>query len=98
MNLSNNSGLLISTVMLGVKEVVNKYGNPEMAPPEMNQELDDVYHEALKAIEAEKIKAFIKAFIEAGLDYVYGNNTHAFDYYVRKAADKARAAIGDKDD
>lgn len=46
-----NLGLIVSEVMLGVKGVVNKYHNPEIAPKAMNDELDKVYHEALSKLE-----------------------------------------------
>lgn len=50
--------LIISETMLHTSGVIKKYRNPAIHPPEMQQELDAIYHEALADIQAHQQQAF----------------------------------------
>lgn len=59
---------LVSDIMLSVSGIKNRYHNPEIFPPEMNKELDAVFHESsdkLLALQVEAIDDKLKTLAEA---------------------------------
>lgn len=84
--------LITSTLILDTKGIVNKYHNPEIAPKEMNDELDSAYHKANQAI-LQLIDQHEKEARRDALELVLGDNKysyHLIEQYLKELAAKKK--------